>query len=32
MALSERDSTILERILAYCDDILETVERFGDSI
>ena len=31
MALSERDLHILERIQAYCEDIFETVNRFGDS-
>ena len=32
MALNERDRTILEHIVSYCDDIYETVARFGDSI
>lgn len=32
MALLERDAAILTHMLAYCDDIQETVARFGDSI
>ena len=32
MALNERDRTILEHMASYCDDIYETVARFGDSI
>ena len=31
MSMSERDEDILRRILGYCGDIQEAVERFGDS-
>lgn len=32
MALNERDSAVLEHMTVYCDEILETVARFGDSL
>ena len=32
MALNERDVNIIRHTLAYCEDILETAERFGRSI
>lgn len=32
MALNERDAHILKHMAAYCDDISETVKRFGNSI
>lgn len=32
MALNERDAHILEHIASYCDDIAETVARFGGTI
>ena len=30
MLFDERDRTIIEHILSYCDDIYEAVERFGN--
>lgn len=32
MPASERDLSILERIVSYCEDIEEAVSRFGDGI
>lgn len=32
MAVSERDLSILRHIVSYCDDIADTVRRFGDSL
>ena len=32
MALSDRDAAIVEHMAAYCDDIFETVARFGNSL
>ena len=31
MEISERDRSILEHIITYCDDISDTVDRFGKS-
>lgn len=32
MEASERDLSILRHIISYCDDIAETMERFGSSL
>ena len=31
MALNERDRTVLEYMVAYCDDILDATKRFGNT-